>query len=185
MKGRRLSEKEREAIRSLKRQGKTNREIAKILNPISASTVSRVLNDPRTAGGEKPNHWQAPVRKIQSPIRKGRSQGHERLRPYISNDYVSESYSRDTPEIASIGSAGHSQPPKNSTLEPERVMHEVLQLLGPPQDHITKFMNIFCLDPHLFRSNPKSLRQMLYNGFGVPVGEAAFGVFNGFAHKFH
>lgn len=183
MRGRRLSEKEREAIRSLKRQGKTNREIAKIRR-ISASTVSRVLNNPRTAGREKPNHWQAPVCKIPQ-IRKGRRQGHERLRPYISNDYVSESYSRDTPEIASIGSAVHWQPPKNSTLEPERVMREVLQLLHPPQEHITKFMNIFCLDPYLFRSNPKSLRQMLYNGFGVSVGDAAFVVFKGFAHKFH
>lgn len=185
MRGRRLSEKEREAIRSLKRQGKTNREIAKILNPISASTVSRVLNDPRTAGREKPNHWQAPVRKIQSPIRKGRTQGHERLRPYISKHYVSESYSRDTPEIASIGSAVHWQPPKNSTLEPERVMHEVLQLLHPPQEHITTFMKIFCLDPFLFRSDPISLRKKLYNGFGVSVGDAAFVVFMGFAHKFH
>ena len=132
-----------------------------------------------------PKQRQAPVRNVEARAKKKHGQPKERLRrARVSHYHVPKSYPRDPPERAAIGSAVAWEPPKNSILTPERVMRAILQLLDPPQENITKFMNIFNLDPFLFLSDPESLRKSLHYAFGPGLGEAAFIEFMGFAHKF-
>ena len=169
MSGRRLTKAEKEKIRFLKRKGKRNGVIAKIVK-VGAGTVSRVMNEPRT-GLERSKQTPVSVRLLPANGEKQNIQAHELLRPHVSNNNLSRSYSKSHREMIVIG----RQSGKNEIWTLERAMLVVLRKIrGFPDEHKRKFMTIFILDPYVYQRDPSYLYKSMCYAFGHILGKKPF-----------